>query len=157
MKLCNSCLLCRTASRNARMPADETPSASGVLRGSLSAPAAGWIVRHPGTNESKPIPAAPTPTCLRNALRFKLMPRGFRHHDPKDKLKRHPCHRGYSGGLGRDSLQRCNARLVKGEHLPIVRGRLEPLTIYGCRDQHHLRGRTSLDRDTWTVQADLDH
>jgi hypothetical protein len=66
-----------------------------VLRGSLSAPDAGWIVRHPGTNESKPIPAAPTPTCLRNALRFKLMPRGFRHHAPKDKLKWHPSRRGW--------------------------------------------------------------
>ena len=55
------------------MPEEETPWASGELRGSLPEAACGEVVRHPGANEHTPKPAAPTPTCLRNALRFSVM------------------------------------------------------------------------------------
>ena len=58
----------------ARMAADEMPSASGVLRGSLPEPAISRLVRQAGINESRLNPANPTPACLRNALRFNVIP-----------------------------------------------------------------------------------
>src|ERR1039458_5873593 len=89
MKLCNSGLPRWTASRKARMPVEDTPCASGVLRRSLTAPAVRGFVRQAGKKERRPTPAVLIPTCLRNALRFDVMPTGFRHQDQKDKHKPH--------------------------------------------------------------------
>jgi hypothetical protein len=59
------------------MAADEMPSASGVLRGSLPVPAISRLVRQAGINESRLNPATPTPACLRNALRLDVIAWAF--------------------------------------------------------------------------------
>jgi hypothetical protein len=64
------------------------PSASGVLRGSLPWLAISWVVLQAGMTESSPSPAAPTPACLRNVLRFSVMPAGSRDPGLEDKPKR---------------------------------------------------------------------
>ncbi len=50
------------------MPAEETPCASGVLRGSDPGTALREVLQ-PGQEETKLNPAAPKPNCFRNALR----------------------------------------------------------------------------------------
>src|SRR5437870_2018251 len=70
MKLCISCLFFARASMNAWMPADATPSASGVLRASpaVSSAQATWK-----RGEAKTRAPAPRPNCLRNLRRVGSM------------------------------------------------------------------------------------
>src|SRR5437773_1751303 len=84
MKLCSSILFRATPSRNERIAADETPSASGVPRGSLP-PTNHRVARVAGTNETNPSDAAPKPSCLRKVLRVEVMAEDFRHRGAKYK------------------------------------------------------------------------
>src|SRR5277367_5733157 len=54
------------------MPGEETPCSSGVLRGSFP-PADSSAKPRIGHEETKPKPAAPKPSCLRNNLRWRVI------------------------------------------------------------------------------------